>query len=258
VARDRNRPRPLDATPSGRFTTLTGRPLPQTGYAGAPRSLASCHPGGERAASSFWLPCRAPALLLGAALVVGGLGGVVLGSIALPLVLDRVFVLTGWTLADADHVFARLVRRRRWEALVARLRRRPPAERRFSLLSEDSGWASLAERRRRGLEPILLDSIVGTVKPDKATAFDRGFRPPPWTRGRWKGLWLAARRGCPLPPISVYRVYIRDGHHRVSVALALGAVTIDAEVVELHPPPAGDAARGSRRGRRPARGPGRR
>jgi hypothetical protein len=60
------------------------------------------------------LPFLARALLFGAALVVGGLGGVVLGSIALLLVLDRAFVLTGWTLADADHVFARLVRRRRW------------------------------------------------------------------------------------------------------------------------------------------------
>jgi hypothetical protein len=35
-----------------------------------------------------------------------------------------------------------------------------------------------------------------------------------------------------MPPISVYRVgdlhFVRDGHHRVSVARALGAATIDA------------------------------
>ena len=40
-----------------------------------------------------------------------------------------------------------------------------------------------------------------------------------------------------MPPISVYRVgeahYIRDGHHRVSVARALGAAAIDGHVVEL-------------------------
>jgi hypothetical protein len=164
------------------------------------------------------LPLVAPALLLVAALVVGGLGGVVLGFIALLLVLDRASSLTGWTLADADHVFARLVRRRRWEALVGRVRRRPAAERHLAVLSEASGWAAVADRRRRGVEPIRLDSIVGTVEPDKATAFDRRFRPPRWTRGRWKGLWLAARRGNPLPPISVYRVGrehdVRDGHHR--------------------------------------------
>ena len=48
---------------------------------------------------------------------------------------------------------------------------------------------------------------------------------------------IAARRGTPLPPISVYRAgrehFVRDGHHRVSVARALGADSIDAEVVEL-------------------------
>jgi hypothetical protein len=44
-------------------------------------------------------------------------------------------------------------------------------------------------------------------------------------------------RGASFPPISVYQVdeahYVRDGHHRVSVALARGAVEIDADVTEL-------------------------
>ena len=42
-----------------------------------------------------------------------------------------------------------------------------------------------------------------------------------------------------LPPISVYRFegrhYVRDGHHRVSVARALGQADIDADVTELLP-----------------------
>ncbi len=42
-----------------------------------------------------------------------------------------------------------------------------------------------------------------------------------------------------MPPITVYRVgerhFVRDGHHRVSVAIDLGSLTIDAEVVELVP-----------------------
>ena len=40
-----------------------------------------------------------------------------------------------------------------------------------------------------------------------------------------------------LPPIAVYRVgahhYVRDGHHRASVARVAGAHAIDADVVEL-------------------------
>ena len=45
---------------------------------------------------------------------------------------------------------------------------------------------------------------------------------------------MAEQRGTPLPPISVVPVgdayAIRDGHHRVSVARARGALTIDAIV----------------------------
>jgi len=40
-----------------------------------------------------------------------------------------------------------------------------------------------------------------------------------------------------MPPVSVYRVgaehYLRDGHHRVSVARAVGAEVLEAEVTEL-------------------------
>ena len=42
-----------------------------------------------------------------------------------------------------------------------------------------------------------------------------------------------------MPPISVYRIgevyFVRDGHHRVSVARALGRTDIDAYVVESSP-----------------------
>jgi hypothetical protein len=45
---------------------------------------------------------------------------------------------------------------------------------------------------------------------------------------------MAEQRGTVLPPISVVQVgesyAVRDGHHRVSVARARGALTIDAAV----------------------------
>ena len=54
------------------------------------------------------------------------------------------------------------------------------------------------------------------------------------SRARWERLWLAELRGVVLPPISVIAVggayVLRDGHHRVSVALARGAVAIDAAI----------------------------
>ena len=64
--------------------------------------------------------------------------------------------------------------------------------------------------------------------------FDASFRPAPAARSRWERVWLAEQRGQVLPPISVVPVgdgyAIRDGHHRVSVARARGALTIDAHI----------------------------
>jgi len=48
---------------------------------------------------------------------------------------------------------------------------------------------------------------------------------------------MAQARGLDLPPIAVYRIgerhVLRDGHHRVSVAIDHGRSEIEAEVVEL-------------------------
>jgi hypothetical protein len=83
---------------------------------------------------------------------------------------------------------------------------------------------------------IKLDSIVGSV--DRGRDFDRRFRPTSGrVRERWERLALAARRGEDIPPIEVYRIgdlhFIIDGHHRVSVAHALGLSTIEAQVTEV-------------------------
>ena len=48
---------------------------------------------------------------------------------------------------------------------------------------------------------------------------------------------MAQARGLDLPPVAVYRIgerhVLRDGHHRVSVALDHGRHEIEADVVEL-------------------------
>ena len=87
-----------------------------------------------------------------------------------------------------------------------------------------------------GLQTVLLDSIVGTV--DRTKDFDRAFRPTsPRLRARWQRIAEAQRRGESFPPISVYRIgelhFVRDGHHRVSVARSLGREDIDAYVTEV-------------------------
>src|SRR5690606_28857147 len=83
------------------------------------------------------------------------------------------------------------------------------------------------------LKSLELDSIVGTV--NRSKDFDRHFRPTSQrVRLRWERLAAAARRGESFPPISVKRIgtvhFVEDGHHRVSVARALGRTHIDAYV----------------------------
>jgi hypothetical protein len=183
-----------------------------------------------------------PGILLAAGLVLGGLALVLLVFVAVAITVDRVLDRTvgfaGWSLVEAEHAYRRVARGRRRAELGARLRRRDVEALRN--LATDTGWAAVAARRRLGVQPIPIESIVGTVDGPKALAFDRCFRPPRWSRARWIQMCLAVRRGTAMPPIAVYRVggehFVRDGHHRVSVSRALGADTIDADVVVLEQP----------------------
>ena len=136
---------------------------------------------------------------------------------------------TGSAPFDAERAFTKASRARRRAALARRLRRRPSAQ---ELPVYDGRGARAGAVR--GIREIPLCAILGTTEPGKAALFDRAFRPAAAVRSRWQRVWLAEHRGAVLPPISVVTVgcmyAIRDGHHRVSVAHARGALTIDATV----------------------------
>jgi hypothetical protein len=137
-----------------------------------------------------------------------------------------------WGQIEAEQAFGRAARARRRAALANRLRRRCPALGRLAVHEE----RTLMHRRPAGAGPreIPLDAISATLEPNRASQFDREFRPAGPTRSRWQRVWLAEHRGAVLPPISVVQVgdtyAVRDGHHRVSVARARGAATINAIV----------------------------
>ena len=105
-------------------------------------------------------------------------------------------------------------------------------------MSFDEVVAALGWRGKHdlGLQTIQLDTVVGTA--GSRREFDRRFRPTSGrVRERWERLDLAQRRGAAIPPIEVYRVgglhFVKDGHHRVSVAVAAGRKTIDGYVTEV-------------------------
>ena len=139
-------------------------------------------------------------------------------------------VMTGSAQIDAERAFARSRRARRRAALMRRLRR---VSEQLPVYDPHALHAARAPRRP-GIREIPLEAICGTLEPSRATLFDRCFRPAAGARRRWERLWVAEQRGAVLPPISVVAVgevyAIRDGHHRVSVAKALGSPTISAVV----------------------------
>jgi hypothetical protein len=133
---------------------------------------------------------------------------------------------------DAEAAFTRAARARRRAALARRLRRQPAECGRLEVYDERSVRGGA--RPGSGIREIPLEAISATLEPSRAAQFDRGFRPARKAGCRWKRVWLAEHRGDPLPPISVVQVgdryALRDGHHRVSVAHARGAVSIDAHI----------------------------
>ena len=143
---------------------------------------------------------------------------------------------TGQPDSDAQYDFGRARRARALARLSHRLRGEPSDVN--VILPFEEVVAALGRRgeRRLGQQVIPLDSIVGTV--DRGREFDRSFRPTTGrVRTRWERIAAAQRRGTAMPPIDVYRIgelhFVKDGHHRVSVARALGHKDINAYVTEV-------------------------
>lgn len=140
---------------------------------------------------------------------------------------------TGFPAADAQTDFLRARRERSLSRLAGAMRRGPGDVNVILPFEEVVAALGRTGERSIGLQVIGLDSIVGTV--DRTADFDRRFRPTTGrVRGRWERIAQAMRRGESMPPISVFRIgdlhFVRDGHHRVSVARALGRRDIDAYV----------------------------
>jgi hypothetical protein len=81
---------------------------------------------------------------------------------------------------------------------------------------------------------VLIGQIRGSQ--DRSHDFDHDFNPlQDHNKGRWLGIAAARQRGKALPPVELVQVgdvyFVRDGHHRISVARALGQRDIKAKVM---------------------------
>lgn len=84
-----------------------------------------------------------------------------------------------------------------------------------------------------GKRTVAIAQICGSE--NRSADFDRDFSPlQDHTQDRWLGIAAARQRGRQLPPVALIQVgdryFVRDGHHRISVARALGQKAIEATI----------------------------
>jgi hypothetical protein len=110
-----------------------------------------------------------------------------------------------------------------------------------SLLDIDSVTCRCGQpdRHYAGIKTVSIHQIRGSE--GRSRDFDRNFNPlHKRTMKRWMSVYIAWQNGKALPPVELVQVgdeyYVRDGHHRISVARALGNNYIDAEVTVLESP----------------------
>ncbi|MGC9400177.1 MAG: universal stress protein [Anaerolineae bacterium] len=119
------------------------------------------------------------------------------------------------------------------EQVLARLTGKPDA-----LLSYEEVRRKLhaTVKHPQGVQDIPLDAIAGSV--GRYSDFTRSFLPKNQDDiERWSRVFLATTGMTGVPPIEVYKVgsvyFVKDGHHRVSVARQLGTQYIQARVIEV-------------------------
>jgi hypothetical protein len=88
----------------------------------------------------------------------------------------------------------------------------------------------------RGVREVELDQIVGSV--GRYQEFSRRFLPlRDDLRERWVGVDTLTLAASGWPPVELYQVgnvyFVKDGHHRVSVARQLNIPTVEAHVWEF-------------------------
>lgn len=84
-----------------------------------------------------------------------------------------------------------------------------------------------------GLQVVDVRKIVGSE--NRVTDFDADFTPRAMhLQNRWVSVAIAYIRDIALPPVELIQVgdeyYVRDGHHRISVARAMDQAMIHATV----------------------------
>ena len=106
--------------------------------------------------------------------------------------------------------------------------------RRLLALEEIEATCTVHALRYAGVQTVPISQIRGSE--GRSDDFDCDFNPlQDHNKGRWLSVAAARRRGKELPPVKLVQVgdvyFVCDGHHRISVARALGQRDIEAKVM---------------------------
>jgi hypothetical protein len=138
------------------------------------------------------------------------------------------------TRSQAGEQFRRLhsqaVRHRLWSTLTGK---------RQCLLNLNDTQQQLpaGTRSHHGIKLVPLAQIRGSE--GRSSDFDEEFRPlQGHNKDRWIEIAMARSEDRALPPVNLVQInnlyFVRDGHHRISVAKMMGQVEIEAEVTIWH------------------------
>ncbi len=108
-------------------------------------------------------------------------------------------------------------------------------QRRWHLLSTNAIPATIAKPGwfSNSTQTVSIDEIQGSE--GHCIDFDRHFNPlSSHEKNRWLNVATAKQMGLSMPPVELVRLgdiyFVRDGHHRISVARAMGEESIEAIV----------------------------
>lgn len=124
------------------------------------------------------------------------------------------------------------LRQRLWSTLTGR-------QRNLLNLNEIQNGIPVHHRRAVGLRLVAIAQIQGSE--GRSEDFDADFRPlKGYNKERWVDIAVARQIDKPLPPVELVQVndlyFVRDGHHRISVAKVEGQLEIEAQVTVWQSP----------------------
>jgi len=131
-----------------------------------------------------------------------------------------------------DKDFTQAVQKAFWEELKGLILRRSA---RLLPFDEVKDKLEIWFVRDLGIQNVSIDSIVGSE--GRYRSFTRHFLPlEEDLRDRWKKVGQAHYSRQNLPPVELYKVrdayFVKDGHHRISVARAKGVKNVEARIYE--------------------------